>query len=446
MEHPNVVLILCDDLGWGDLPCYGHQSVRAHGGWVVRGELKTPNLDRMAQQGTRFTQFYAASAVCSPSRAALMTGQFPARLGIHDYLSDPELNVARGVADYLDPAVPTVARLLQCQGYATAHFGKWHLGSGPKAPGLEAYGFEQHDPCIGAKPNDAHSSQRVADQTVSFIETNRHRPFFINVWLYDPHSPLHPTDEIMAPYQNLAPGWGEHKGSLQVYYGVLTEIDRQVGRILDKLDSLGLSENTIVIFSSDHGPESGLLPFTSHYGSAASVGPFRGLKRSLYEGGVRAPFIVRWPGRTPAGAVDDQTTAAGIDFLPTVCQVTGTSLPPGIALDGEDLSDAFQGRPQMRSTPLFWENRFPVYGHVLDMSPMLAIRDGDWKLLMNPDRGRVELYDIPGDASEINNAAERLPEIVQHLSERLLAWQADLPKGPVDPRAGRNDYPWPRPL
>ncbi len=443
-KRPNFVFILCDDLGWGDLPCYGHRNVVAHGGWMVRGKLKMPNLDRMAREGTRFTQFYVASAVCSPSRAAIMTGQFPGRLGMHDYLAGPELNRRRGVVDYLDPKVPTVTRLLRDAGYATAHFGKWHLGSGKEAPKPEEYGIDRYDACLGGPDGRVQSSRRIADGTIQFIETHRDRPFYINAWLYDPHSPLHPTEEMMRPYEELSPRWGNQKGAMQVYYGVLTDLDRHVGRILDRLDELDLSGNTVVMFSSDNGPESGLIPFVSHYGGAASAGPFRGRKRSLYEGGIRAPFIVRWPGVTPAGKVEDETVLAGVDFLPTVCRLAGVALPEGIRLDGEEMSAAIRGEGVRRSRELMWENRYPVYGHVLDKSPMLAIRKGQWKLLLNPDRSRIELYDIPKDPTEMNNLAERFPAVVRELSERVLRWQAELPKGPIDPDAGANRYPWPR--
>jgi N-acetylgalactosamine-6-sulfatase len=439
-KPPNVIFILADDLGWGDLPCYGHRNTLAHGGWTVRGDLKMPHMDRMAREGTRFTQFYVASAVCSPSRTGFLTGQFPARLGIHDYLADPPLNAKRGVRDWLDPDVPSMTRLLKSAGYATSHFGKWHLGSGTQAPKPEQYGIDRFDACM--KQGRVKSSESIADETIAFAEANRERPFFINAWLNDPHSPLHPTEEMMAPYKGLSPRWGDHKGAMEIYYGVLTEMDRHIGRILDGLDRLQLSSNTIVIFSSDNGPESGLIPFVSHYGGAATAGPFRGIKRSLYEGGIRTPFVVRWPGRTPAGRVDNETVLAGVDLMPSLLKLVGSTCP---TCDGEDLSETWLGRSRNRSKALMWENRYPVYGHVLDMSPMLAARQGRWKLLMNPDRSRVELYDIPADPSEINNRADREPGVVRDLSARLLRWQSTLPKGPVDPAAGKNRYPWPQP-
>jgi N-acetylgalactosamine-6-sulfatase len=436
-SRPNFVFILCDDLGWGDLPCYGHQRIVAHGGWNVRGDLKTPAIGRLAAEGTRFTQFYVASAVCSPSRAAFLTGQFPARLGIHDYLASPDLNRKRGVADYLDPAVPTLARLLKSAGYATGHFGKWHLGV-PGGPQPEQYGIDRYH--NGLDLGRPRSSESIASHALQFIEEHR-GPFYVNLWLYDPHSPLHPTGEMMEPYSQFGSGWKSQRSAFEIYYAVLSFMDAQIGRILGRLDDLGIANNTVVVFSSDNGPESALIPFVSFYGAASSAGPFRGVKRSLYEGGVRTPFIVRWPGRTPAGKVDNGSVIGGVDLLPAFCRLAG--VPASAVTDGEDVSAALAGREHKRRRALFWENRFPVYGHVLDMSPMLAIRQGKWKLLMNPDRSRIELYDIPADPSEVTNRAAAQPAIVRDLSERLLAWQAGLPKGPVHPDAGTNRYPWP---
>ena len=440
-RRPNFVFIFCDDLGWGDLPAYGHRKVNAHGGWIVRGDLKMPNLDRMAEEGTLFTQFYVASGVCSPSRAAVMTGKFPAEVGIHDYLASEELNRKRGCVNYLDPRIATVTSLLKEAGYATAHFGKWHLGGRSGSPPPEEYGIDVYKACNEGPGRRVTSSEQIADATIDFIDEHRDEPFYINAWLYDPHSPLHPTEEMLAEYEDLTPRWGENYGALQVYYAVLTYLDKQVGRILDRLDELGLSEDTVVVFSSDNGRESGLIPFVSHYGGAASSGPFRGLKRSLYEGGVREPFIVRWKGQTPANRVDNETVFGGVDWLPTVANLAGIEPPSEIR--GEDLSSSLLGRSVVRTRPLMWENRFPVYGHVLDKSPMLAIRDGRWKLLMNPDRSRVELYDIPADPSEMNNLASSRPEVVDRLSRQVLAWRETLPAGPVDPNAGLADYPWP---
>lgn len=439
VSRPNILFLLADDLGWGDLPSYGQHKVTAHGGWLIGGDLQTPHLDRLAREGTRFLQFYVASGVCSPSRAGFMTGRFPSELGIHDYLARPDQNQRHGVRDFLDPEVPTVTGLLQKSGYATGHFGKWHLSSRNEPP-PEKYGIDRYHNCLDE--GRVKSSERIADKVIEFASENRDKPFYINAWLYDPHSPLHPTEEMMEPYKDLSPKWGDHKGAFEVYYGVLTEMDKQIGRMLDKLDELGLANNTIVVFSSDNGPETGLIPFTSHYGIASNAGPFRGVKRSLYEGGIRTPFTVRWPGKTPAGKVDDRTVLSGVDWLPTVCGLARAAAPASV--DGENMSDALRGKAVARKKPLMWENRFPVYGHVLDRSPILAIREGNWKLLMNPDRSRVELYNIPEDPSEMTNLAGRRPEIVKRLASTVLAWQKTLPEGPIDPQAGKSEYSWPK--
>ena len=219
-KNPNFVFIFCDDLGWADLPAYGHRSVKAHAGWIVRRELKMPGIDRMAQEGTLFTQFYVNSAVCSPSRTGIMTGQFPGRLGIHDYLGNTKLNQERGMPDYVDSSVTTVTGLLKDAGYATAHFGKWHLGSGKDAPVPEKYGIDQYNTCLQGPDKRVGSTGMIADETIAFIESHRETPFYINAWLYDPHSPLRPTEEQMKPYDHLSPGWGDHKGALQVWYAV----------------------------------------------------------------------------------------------------------------------------------------------------------------------------------------------------------------------------------
>ncbi len=440
---PNIIFIFADDMGWGDLPCFGHTNVLAHGGWTVRGELRMPNFDRMAAEGIRYTQFYVASAVCSPSRTGIMTGMFPSELGIHDYLATPELNRRRGMPDFIDPAVPMIPGLLRKTGYRTAHFGKWHLGGGAGSPEPEEYGIDLFKTCLDGPGRRVGSTEMIIDEAIAFAEAHRHEPFYINAWLYDPHSPLHPTEEMLNAYKELSPGWGEHYGALQVWYSVLSNMDFHVGRLLDRLDETGLSENTVVVFSSDNGPEIGTIPFTSHYGEASQAGPFRGMKRSLYEGGVRMPLMVRWKGTTPAGEVDNRSILNGVDLLPTFCRLAGIEPPQDIRRDGEDMSAVLSGDRKERTKPMLWENRFPVYGHVMHKSPMLAIRDGNWKLLMNPDGSRVELFDIPADPLEMNNLAYSFPHVVHDLSQKVLAWRKTLPEGPVDEKAGDNSYPWP---
>jgi len=437
-SRPNVIFILADDWGWGDLGCYGHDRI------------KTPNLDKLARQGTLFTQFYVCSGVCSPSRTAFMTGHFPARHRIHGHLADPKRNEARGMPNFLDPNVAMLPRLMQKAGYKTAHFGKWHLGHGEGAPEPAAYGFDVSKCVNGSGPAwdekqpyfRAKSTALIVDETIGFIEAHRDGPFFVQAWLLLTHATLHPTEEEMKPYARYGPRGVPYKGAPQVYYASATSADKQIGRLMARLDELKLTKNTIVIFSSDNGPEDIHITNASHSG-VGSAGPFRGRKRSLYEGGVRVPFILRWPAATPAGRVDNDTVINATDFLPTFCKLAGVGVPEGASPDGEDVSAAFQGKSFKRSRPLFWEWRFRIFGHVLHRSPRLSIRDGNWKLLMNPDRSRVELYDIPSDPSELNDLADRQPEVVERLSERVLAWHKELPPGPVEPVAGSNAYRWP---
>jgi len=435
---PNVIFILADDLGWGDLSCYGHQR------------LKTPHLDKLASQGTLFTQFYVNASVCSPSRCAFFTGQYPARHKIHGHYADHSLNAQRGMSNWLDPKVPNVASLLKSRGYATAHFGKWHLGSGPGAPNPTEYGFDEAKTMVSAVPAWkepaatfwAKSTGLFVDEALRFIDANKNKPFYVNIWTLLPHATLNPTDEQMKPHERWGPKGVPHKGAETIFYASVGDLDTQIGRLLVELEKMGLADNTLVLFSSDNGPEDIHISNAGHSG-VGSAGPFRGRKRSLYEGGIREPFIVRWPGHVTAGRIDNESVVAGVDFLPTVCKLAGVQPPADHALDGEDVGDILLGQSRPRKTPLMWEWRFHVFGEPFHRSPILAIREGDWKLLMNPDRSRVELYDIPRDPTQMNNLAEKNKDVVERLAAKVLAWQKTLPEGPIEPTAGRDDYPWP---
>jgi N-acetylgalactosamine-6-sulfatase len=438
-ERPNIIFILADDLGWGDLGCYGHP------------QIKTPNLDRLAEEGTLFTQFYVNGSVCSPTRTAFMTGCFPARHRVHGHFSTEQQNAARGMPNWLDPQAPFLARSLQESGYATAHFGKWHLGSGAKALGPGAYGFDVHRTVNSAGPGfenerdpyfRARSTGLIVDEAIRFIESNRERRFYINLWTLVPHATLHPTDEELKAYARFAPAGVPYRGAEQVYYAAVSGLDRELGRLFAKLEKAKLAENTIVLFSSDNGPEDIHIRNASHSG-VGSAGPFRGRKRSLYEGGVRTPLIVRWPSEVPSGRIDEESIVSAVDFLPTLCRIAGAELPSDFQADGEDVSDVLRGQSQPERSALFWEWRFRIHGEPYHHSPMLSVREGSWKLLMNPDRSRVELYDIPRDRMELNNIAGRHPQVVERLAEMALAWQGTLPKGPVEPSAGKITYGWP---
>ncbi len=435
---PNIIFIFADDVGWGDLYCYGNPRV------------KTPYLDRLAAQGRLFTQFYVCSPVCSPSRVAAMTGRFPAAFDIHGALSSKQKNIESGCADYLPPEVPNIASLLKKQGYTTGHFGKWHLaGAGMKdVPSPTEYGFDEYRIASGDFPIFSpkyrpQSTKMVMDETWKFVDKNRSKPFFVNAWLADTHSPLNPSKEQMDRYEGIwwANTHTDHDGAARVYYGTVTEMDKQIGIFLDKLKAAGLEDNTIVIFSSDNGPEDIKIGEASHSG-IGSTGPFRGRKRCIYEGGVRVPFIIKWPNRVKPGTVDSDSVLSAVDLLPTLASIAGADTS-SLDLDGHDISPVFKSKKFTRTKPLFWSYPYIILDNPINKPPRLAIRDGKWKLLINPDMSRVELYDIPADPAEINNLAGQNFHVVKRLSQKLLTWYEKMPPANPDPSAGTADWNWP---
>ena len=423
-NRPNIVFIFADDWGWGDLSCHGHS-------W-----LKTPNLDRLASEGTDFRQFNVLNPVCSPSRTAVMTGHYPARYCIHQHFAAPEQNHQRGMPDWLDPNAPTLPRFLKQASYRTAHFGKWHLTNRETrgAPTPDRYGYDEAQVFNGGADWPSADLHATAANTAAFIRANKAKPFFINVWLHESHTPHVPTAESMAKWKHL----DEQK---QVYSAVITDGDNDVGTILDALKEVGVEGNTIVMFSSDNGPEStGKKPVANKFDPDAKVtgydtyysigdtGGMRGRKRSLFEGGVRVPFIVRWPSHTPAGARNDMTALTAVDLLPTLCAAAGVKLPADFHGDGENLLAALNGESTTRTRPIFWEwlgNKTEP-----DWWPRLAVRDGDWKLAMTDDAQRVELHRLTDDRAEDTDMAKDHPEIVARLSKLALAWKSTLPEKP----------------
>lgn len=482
-RHPNVVFICADDLGWGDLGVYGHP------------EIETPNLDRLASEGTLFTQFYAGGPVCSPSRVAYLTGVSAAKTKVLRPLGSHAQSREMNIPDYLDPAFPTIMRQMKQAGYITGHFGKWHLSTydAPGGPPLPpAYGVDEYKIDLPARvvgqdhylfppplgidgpgweqfqyPNPLGNDRVIAGDRlifaygIEFVEKHRDRPFYLNLWSHTPHIPLYPTPELMVPYHYLRPEdpWPVPK---QIYYAAVTALDYNIGRFLARLDELGLAGNTVVVFTSDHGPENAHLNENGTSGMG-STGPFRGHKVSLYEGGIRVPFLVRWPGKVHAGRVEDDSVLAGVDLLPTFCRLAGIEIPSNLQgeLDGEDVSDVFLGASRARRTALYWENRFWYYGGTNDplihQSPILAIREGNWKLLMNPDGSRKELYNVPLDPSEVDNKMAARADIGERLARQLLRWYASMPGGVESvsrigdhtqpglhaPKPGDSMYPWP---
>lgn len=442
-DRPNIIFIFADDVGWGDLSCYGNP------------DAKTTALDQLASEGTLFTHFYVPGSVCSPSRVGIMTGQYPARHRVFGHYFTPALNSRRNMPNELDSNVFTLTDMLQSGGYVTGHFGKWHLGYHDPSPhseyGIDVYQTNKHSNVPGKDILDFGSpearpvsSKRIIDASLDFIREHHDKPFYANVWLFDTHATLNPSKEQLAEFERFAP---ESKGVdfygiQQVYLSTLVEMDRQIGRLLKELDKMGLSENTLVIFSSDNGPEDYAVRNSSHSG-AGKAGPFRGRKRSLYEGGIRVPFILRWPGHVPAGVINETTALNGVDFMATFSALTDISLPQNSDTDGVDMLDAWLGDQSQRKQPMFWEWRQGIFGHPLHHSPMIAVRKGKYKLLLNPDRSRVELYNVVSDPSELQNLTISEPDRTSQMTQLALDWYKTLPPGPVVPGAGSVRWKWP---
>jgi arylsulfatase A-like enzyme len=435
--RPNILFILVDDMGWGDLGANGGAGV------------PTPGMDRLAREGMRFTQFYTASPICSPSRCGFITGQFPARWRITSYLQTRAGNCECGQADFLGLKAPSFVRAFKAAGYATAHIGKWHLGGGRDVtdpPKFAAYGYdlglgtyESPEPAaaLGLKsapwekqtePQQVARHDRtrwMVDETLAFAKKHAAQPWLVNLWLDDVHTPYVPSDE-----QRTAAG-GEGVGTAE-YRAVLRETDRQIGRLLDGLRNLKLDGNTLVLLAGDNGPQ-------PSFDRKRTAG-LRGMKWSLYEGGIRTPLVVRLPGVVPVGVVNDTTVVSAVDFFPTLCSLVNVPLPDGVSFDGEDLSAVFRGGNQPRIKPLFWEYgrkpapkgkkglpAFPYPGEPDSKSPNVALRDGRWKLLVNADGSRAELYDLVADPNETTNLANTQPGFARRLTERALAWRRSLP-------------------
>ncbi|GDY20622.1 N-acetylgalactosamine-6-sulfatase [Verrucomicrobiota bacterium] len=417
---PNIVFIYADDWGWGDLSCHGNT-------W-----LKTPRLDKLASEGIDFQQFNVLSPVCSPSRAAAMTGRFPGRFGINTVFGvgkPPEM------PDWLDPKAPTTPRLLKAAGYRTGHLGKWHLGEGK--PTMADYGFDESAVYHGPGPKVGPSGNDIPNRAAKFIEANKDRPFYVNVWLHESHLAHSPSDESMARWKHLDP-------RQQVYAAVITDGDNKVGMILDALERCGIARNTLVVFSSDNGPaklkegdKGDPGKYRSHY-NVGETGGLRGQKTSLFEGGVRVPFIVRWPGHAPAGLKNDATVLAAVDLLPTFCAAAGVTPPTDANGDGENMLPALKGESIQRTRPIFWR----INGNKKDPNfwPDLAVRDGDWKLVTTFDGQKVELHNLKSNRAEdvAKDQSKDHPEIVARLKKQALDWNATLPSK-ADPACVSKD-------
>ena len=425
---PNIILILIDDLGWADLPAYGNQF------------HETPNIDRMAREGMRFVNAYAAAPVCSPTRASIQSGQYPARVGVTDYITGHWRPYERFLApknrtQYLPLEVKTVAESLKDAGYRTGYFGKWHLdhlfedGYGPWDQGYDEAIVSRgghFDMANRLKPPqevapEAYLADILTQRSLEFMEANRDTSFFLMLSHYAVHIPLHAKDSLIQKYENKPkPRVGINH---PVYAAMIEHVDESVGRILGGLKDLGLDDNTLVVFFSDNG---GLRQsFNKTSDVVTTNAPLRDEKGTLYEGGIRVPMIVRWPGVVSGGGVSEEVVSS-IDLYPTFLEAAGAQSPPDWTLDGVSLLPALRQEQTLPERPLFFH--YPHYHH---SSPAGAVRQGDYKLIEFFDEDRVELYNISEDISETTNLAEQEPQKTAELRQLLESWRetvsAELP-------------------
>jgi arylsulfatase A len=433
---PNVVFILIDDLGWKDVGCYGSTF------------YETPNINRLARQGMRFTDAYAACCVCSPTRASILTGKYPARLHLTDYIPGFTPKTAKLVVppwtQYLPLEEITLARALKPEGYCSACVGKWHLAPFPKtADGKvekeitpEKHGFDVNaGGCYLGQPPDyffpyrrkiadgrefqllnlaggkagEYLTDRLTDEAEAFIERNREKPFFLYLAHYAVHTAigarLQGKPALVEKYKSKAPTDGQKNPN---YAAMIESMDESVRRIVRKLEALKLTDNTIVIFTSDNG---GLGWTTSH-------APLRGAKAMAYDGGVRVPLIVSWPGMVKPGSTCSEPVIS-VDFFPTILEIAGQKEKLDPKVDGESLVPLLSGKGSLHRKAIYWH--YPHYSDVT--TPYAAIRRGDFKLIEFFENGRQELYNLKEDIGEKNNLVGKMPEKVKELDEMLKEWQ-----------------------
>lgn len=431
-RSPNIVLIMADDLGWKDLHCYGNEK------------LDTPNLDRLAQQGMLFTDAYSASPVCTPTRAALMTGESPARLNITNHAGGHPLHFQKPGTNLITPKwlrhLPlervTLAEQLKGAGYSTAFVGKWHLSNqskadqpqaGPKLtePELrpEHQGFDLNLggckfggppsyfspyklPNLKGKFDGEYLPDRCADECIKFVESNRDRPFFLCWWNYSVHYPFQAPDDLIAKYEKRKGPGIENP----TYAAMIEGMDRSIGKLLDALDENKLSDNTLLIFTSDNGP------------FAANVKPLREEKGHLYEGGIRVPMIVRWPGHTRA-AQQTATPVITMDIHATILEAAKLQADSSNTPDGISLLPLLNGERQWGRQSIYFH--YPNYAFHKKNRLGSAVRSGDYKLVKFYDRDTVELYNLRDDIGETNDLAEEMPEKAQQLRSDLESWLSE---------------------
>jgi len=410
-RRPNIVFILVDDLGWHDVGCYGSRIYH------------TPSIDRLATQGMRFTDGYAACPVCSPTRASILTGKYPARLHLTDWipgsrrwgkLRPPEWT------KYMPLEEVTIAEALKKAGYACGHVGKWHLGGPKYRPEAQGFDFNFAGDHRGQPPSyfwpyripnvktgkpGEYLTDRSTDEALGFIERNKNRPFFLYFAHYAVHTPLQAKKEKIQKYLKLGlPPRGQNNAT---YAAMIESVDESVGRVVAKLDELGIADNTVIFFMSDNG---GLHRVTSN-------APLRAGKGTLYEGGIREPWIVKWPGVVEPGSTCS-VPVISTDFYPTILEIAGLKPDPKQAPDGVSIVPLLKQTGTIDREALYWH-----YPHYHIGPPGGAIRCGDWKLIEYYEDGRLELYNLRNDLSEKTNLAARMPQKAAELRKKLDSWR-----------------------
>ena len=447
-DRPNVVFIMADDLGWTDLGCQGSKY------------YETPNIDRLAASGVRFTQGYSCGPNCQPTRAALMSGQYGPRTGIYTVGNIDRFDSSRRPLRPVDnvvklaPSKVTVAEALRRAGYKTGMFGKWHLGQ-DDAHHPSMQGFDEAIESMGRHfefatnpkqdyPKGTYLADFLTDKAIDFIRRNKAGPFFLYLTHFGVHSPHEAKPELIAKSRAKTPVGGHND---PVYAAMIASVDESVGRVVALLDELKLSEDTLVVFTSDNGGVGGYERegIARAAGDVTDNAPLRGGKGMLYEGGIRVPFLFRWPGRIAPGAVLDDPINS-VDLYPTLLELAGSQPLPDYPLDGVSYLSLLigQGPGKRDRGPLFWH--FPGYlGAGRDQwrtTPAGAIRDGDWKLLEFFEDGRLELYNLRDDAGETKNLAARMPDRVEAMHARLAAWRQAI-RAPMPMRRPATDKPAP---
>jgi arylsulfatase A-like enzyme len=432
-RKPNFVLILVDDMGWVDTGCYGSRY------------YETPNIDRLASQGMRFTDGYAACAVCSPTRAAVMTGRYPARLGITDWIR-ARFQGGKIPADKKNPSgytggkrskvlcprnalwmeleEVTIAEALKPAGYTSCHIGKWHLGADDWYPDRQGFDFNYGGCDYGQPPSyfDPYKNRRLAgiptlkprkageyltdregDEAARFIKQHREKPFFLYMAHYAVHTPIQGKKDVIAKYKAKKP---THQKNA-TYAAMVESVDDAVGKITSALEETGVARDTVVIFTSDNG---GLMGPTNN-------APLRAGKGYPYEGGIREPVIVRWPAVVRPGSTCD-VPVTSVDYFPTICEAAGVALPSGRAIDGESLMPLLKRTGKLERDAIFWH--FPHYrGRIM---PYSIIRSGAWKLIKRYDGKPFELFNLAKDLSEKTDLSARMPAVVKQLDAKLVRW------------------------